>query len=327
MAERRDDLDRWVEHGLISDEQRAAIVSFERERVAMREEGPGRLADAVSTVGAAVAISAVAGIIALFAQDWSAGQTMAAAIAGSVVMVAAAWLLVLNGWGAPGGLCAVCGLVLMPVALRYGAELAGWWPEHSATRDPLGVERDREQVIGMALLLSILPGLVVERLGLRQFWAALPPALWLGAAFLLTNPFDNVPLMIAQVVASALLAGLAVFVWRPEESGRGTAWWLQLGGLLLAAQGIIFSIVEERTVFALLAAFAAAVIFVVGATRGRTAWMVVGAVAGLFPVGRVIFDYFEGLTALFIVAILGLVLTFVPLILWRRGYLKLSSGG
>jgi hypothetical protein len=115
-----------------------------------------------------------------------------------------------------------------------------------------------------------------------------------------------------------LLAGYAVFVWRPEELGRGDAWWLQLGGLALAAQAIAFSAFQDQALYSVLGIVAAAVIFTVGVTRKRTAWIVVGALPAVFPAGRLVFEYFEGLAGLLIVAIVGMLITFLPLILWRR---------
>jgi hypothetical protein len=324
----RDDLDRWVERGLITDEQRAAIVAFERNRTgALQEAPPGRLASAISTFGAAVAIAAVAGIVGLFIEDWSSAQALVAAITGSLVTLAAAWLLVRNGWGAPAGLLAFCGLALLPVAFGLAADVAGWWPEDDPRRDWEEIDRERRRVIGITLLLSIVPGMLTLRLGLRQAWAALPAAVWFGVTLLFTDPFENTTLVIAQVAFGAVVAGLAVFVWWPHERGRGAAWWLQLGGLVLAAQGIAFSAVEERALFWLAGALAAAAIFAIGVSRGRTAWMVAGAVPAIVPIGRLIFEYFEGIGGLFIVAVAGLAIAFLPLLLLRRRRRSLLSGG
>jgi MFS family permease len=316
----RGTLDRWVERGLITGDQRDAILAFEQAREREQEirqpgdAAPGRLANAISTVGAAVAIGAVAGIMGIVTEDWHAAQTMVAAAIGSVIMIAAAWDLVRSGWGAPAGLFAICGLALMPVALGFGANALGWWPEGFTD----AIERRQQRVIGGALLLSILPGALTLRLGLRQGWAALPAALWFGVTLLFTNTFENISLVVTQVVLGAVVAGVALLLWMREEAGRDWAWWLQVGGLLLAAQGIILSAFEDRAVFALLGVMAAAVIFTIGVVRNRTAWIVAGAVPALVPSGRLIFEYFEGVGGLFLIAILGLGLAFLPLVLRRN---------
>lgn len=319
MANIEHDLGRWVERGLISEDQRAAILGFEQERLTRQEErGPGRLANGVSTVGAAVAIAGVAGIVVQFTDTWSSGQAMVAAIGAAMVMFLAAWQLVRNGWGAPAGLCAICGLVLIPAALMLGTEVAGWWPEERFDVSWEQVEREQRRVTGMVLLLSILPGMATTRLGLRQAWMALPVALWYGAALPFTDPFENTVLIMAQVVYGTAVAGFAAFVWGRNEPDRNAAWWLQLGGLGLAGVGIAFSAFQSEPGLALLAAVVAAGLFVVGVTRDRTSWMVAGAISGIFPVASLIFEYFEGLAGLFIIAVVGLAIAFLPLVILRR---------
>lgn len=319
MPTQSDDLDRWVDQGLISADQRAAILAFERERVeAPVQQGSGRFANAVSTVGAAVAIAAVAGIIALFAQDWSAAQTMLAALVGSVVMIAAAWFLVRNGWGAPGGLCALCGIALMPVAIGFAIDAAGWWPEDDPTRLQEDIDRERQRLIGISLLLSLLPGLGVAWLRLRQVWAAAVLAIWFGVNLLWTNPLESIGVVLAQVVAGMVVVGLADFVWGPEADWKTTPWWLQLGGLILIGTGIVFSVSPESLIYPLLGVVAAALVFAIGLIRNRIAWIVAGAVPVILPAGRIIIELFSGFLGLLLVALAGLALAFVPLLLWRR---------
>lgn len=316
-ATQRGGLDRWVEQGLITAEQRDTILTFEREREhAQRvpEAGPGRLASAVSTIGAAVAIAAVAGIMAIFASDWSSTQAAIAAAIGSVVVIVAGWQLVRNGWGAPAGLFAICGLVLMVATLGFAAHALGWWPEGDTDE----IVRRQQRVLGGALLIAIPPGMLTFRLGLRQAWAALPIAMWFGVALLIADPFATIALVVTQVVFGGVVAGAAAFVWNRDDTSRSSAWWLQIGGLLLAAQGIAFSAFEERAIFALLGLLAAAVVFTIGVTRSRTAWIVAGAIPAVAPAVRLIFEYFEGLGGMLIVALLGLAIAFLPLVLLRR---------
>lgn len=316
----REDLDRWVDLGLITDDQRAAILHVEQRHVdESSSPGAGRFGNAVSTVGAAIAIAAVVGIVSLFAQDWSSGQAMVAAAIGAGIMIAAAWVLVRNGWGAPAGLLAFCGLALIPVAIGLGADVAGWWPEDDAGRTFEETERQEQRIVGLVLLASVVPGMLTTRLGLRQAWTALPIAMWFGSMLLVTNVFDNTGLAVAQVVAGAVVAGLATFVLERSEGNRDTAWWLQLGGLLLFAQGIAFSAFEDRAVFSLLAVVAAAIVFTIGVVRDRTAWTVAAAVPAIFPIGSLIFEYFDGLAGLFVLALAGLAAAFLPLLLRRRG--------
>ena len=319
MTTQSDDLDRWVAQGLITADQRAAILAFERQRAAPRpEHGPGRLANAVSTIGAAVAIAAVAGIIAIFAQDWSPAQAMLAALIGSVVMIAAGWLLVRNDWGAPGGLCAICGIALIPLTIGFAIDAAGWWPEETPDKPYDVVERERERMIGVVLLLALLPGLVVAWLRLRQVWAAAVLAIWFGGNLLWTNPLETIGVVLAQVVAGVIVAGLAAFVWDPEADWETGAWWLQLGGLILVGTGIAFSVSPDSLIYPLLGVIAAALVFGVGLIRNRTAWIVAGAVPAIVPAGRFIFDLFSGFLGLLLVAIAGLAFAFVPLLIWRR---------
>lgn len=97
MVNLTDDLDRWAEHGLITPGQRNEILQFEQQRsgetFTVTENtprgGPGRLANAISTVGAAIAILAVFGLFALLADDWSDGQLAVAAMFGVAVMAVA----------------------------------------------------------------------------------------------------------------------------------------------------------------------------------------------------------------------------------------------
>ena len=314
-----DDLDRWVEQELITTEQRDAILAYERQRVAVRvEAGPGRIADAVSTVGAAVAIAAVAGIIAIFAEDWSAAQTMLAALIGSLVMVAAGWILVRNGWGAPGGLCAICGIALMPLAIGFAINALGWWPEDEPGKMLDTLDRERERMAGVILLLSLLPGLAIAWLRLRQVWAAAVLATWFGVNLLWTDPFETIGVVLAQVIAGAIVAGFAAFVWDPEADWETEAWWLQLGGLILVGTGVATSVSGEAMIYPILGVVAAALVLATGLIRHRTAWIVAGAVPAIFPAGRIIFDLFTGFLGLLIVAIAGLALAFVPLLIWRR---------
>ena len=315
----RDNLNRWVEHDLISSDQRDAILAYESSlAVPSVEAGHGRLSEAISTVGAGVAIAATVGIISIFIESWSSAQAMVAAGIGAIIMISAAWVLVRNGWGAPAGVCAICGMVLIPLSLGFAANAAGWWPEESATRPNEETFRGQQRVIGTVLLLSILPGIGVMRLGLRQAWAALPLAAWYGTTLLFTNVFVNIPLTLIQAALGPLLAAYAVFIWRPDERGWGTAWWLQLGGLLLAAQAIAFSAFEDRAIYAVLGLCAAAIIFAIGVIRDRAAWIVVGALSAVIPAGRLVFEYFQGLAGLLIVAIVGMAITFLPLVLLRR---------
>lgn len=318
-AARSADLDRWVEQGLITADQRDAILAVEHQRAEVRvERGPGRLANAVSTIGAAVAIAAVAGIIAIFAEDWSATQTMLAALIGSIVMIAAGWLLVRNDWGAPGGLCAICGIVLMPVTLGFAFQAAGWWPEETPVKPYDVVERERERMTGVVLLLSLLPGLIIAWLGLRQIWAAAVLAIWFGANLLWTNPLETIGVVLAQIAAGVIVASLAAFVWDPETDWDDEPWWLQLGGLILVGTGIAFSVSPQALIYPLLGVVAAALVLGVGLVRRRRAWIVAGAVPVIFPAGRIVFELFSGFLGLLIVAIAGLALAFVPLLIWRR---------
>jgi hypothetical protein len=289
--------------------------------VADAQQGVGRLANAVSTVGAAIAIAAVAGIMAIFAGEWSSAEVTVAAVVGAVVMAVAAWQLVRAGWGAPAGLCAFCALALIPLALGSLTDVFGWWPDDATGRDFEEQQRKEQRIVGGVLLAAILPGLSILALGLRQFWTALPPALWFGVALLFTDPFDNPQLAILQVIFGVVVAAFAAFVWEARNDADGTegdAWWLQLGGLLLAGWGIAFSAFETRIEYSLLGVLAAIVIFLVGALRGRTTWIVAAAIPAIFPVGDIIFDYFEGLAGLLIVAVFGFAIAFVPLLLWRR---------
>ena len=313
-------LDRWVDRGLISPEQRMAIIDHEG-RVVDRgpESGVGRLANAVSTVGAAIAIAAVVGIVALFASDWSTAQTMVAAAIGSIVMILSAWGLVRGGWGAPAGLCAFCGLALIPLTIGLGVDVAGWWPEDIPERPWEETQELERRTAGLVLLASIVPGMATVRLGLRQAWTALPAALWFGALLLVANPFDNPALTMAQAVVGAAVAGVAAFVLGMSDRERDTRWWLQLGGLLLFAQAIAFSGFEDHAGYWLLAIVAAAVVFIVGVVRDRTSWIVASAVPVVIPIFSLIFEYFEGLAGLLILAILGLGAAFLPVLLRRRG--------
>ena len=315
-------LDRWVEGGLISPEQRIAIIDHEDrlgERRREPESGVGRLANAVSTVGAAIAIAAVVGIVALFASDWSTTQAMIATAIGSIVMILAAWGLVRSGWGAPAGLCAFCGLALIPFAIGLGVDAAGWWPDDVPERAWDETQRLERRTAGLVLLASVVPGMATVRLGLRQAWTALPGALWFGTLLLLTDPFDNPGITMGQAVVGALVAGVAAFVMRGSDRERDTPWWLQLGGLLLFAQAIAFSGFEDRPGYWLLAIVAAAAVFIVGVVRNRTSWIVASAVPVVIPVFSLIFEYFEGLAGLLILAILGLGAAFVPVLLRQRG--------
>jgi hypothetical protein len=71
MTTHESDLNRWAGHGLITAEQRDAILRFEQEQhAATAEEGPGRLANGISTAGAGIAIFATAGVVSLFADSW-----------------------------------------------------------------------------------------------------------------------------------------------------------------------------------------------------------------------------------------------------------------
>lgn len=320
MASFQPDLDRWAEQGLISNEQRDRILAFEHGQAAQPrvDAGPGRLANGISTVGAAVAIAATAGILALFADSWSNAEAMLAAAIASLVMLVAAWQLVRNGWGAPAGLLAICGILLLPVTFGFLTDVMGWWPEEEAGTNWEEVDRERQRIMGLLLLISVIPGMLTTRLGLRQAWMLLPLAVWFGGTLLFANPFDNTELGIAQVLFGVIVAGVATFGWRTAAEGRSSAWWLQVGGLILATQGAAFSAFESDPLLALLGAIAAAVIFVVGATANRTAWMVAGALACIFPIGSLIFDYFDGLAGLIVVALVGLAIAFLPLMILRR---------
>jgi hypothetical protein len=314
-----DDLDRWVDQELITADQGEAILAFEQQRTAIPiDRGSSRFANAVSSVGAAVAIAAIAGIVALFASDWSSVQTMLAAFVGSIVMLAAAWLLVRNGWGAPGGLCALCGITLMPVAIGFAVDAAGWWPADTAIKTSDTLDRERERIVGIVLLLSVLPAFVIAWLRLRQVWGAALLAIWFGVNLLWTNPLETIGVVLAQVVAGVIVAGLAVFVWDSEADWEAEAWWLQLGGLILFGAGTVFSVSTESLIYPLLGVVAAALVFAIGLIRNRTAWIVAGALSAIFPAARIIFDLFTGFMGLLLVAIAGLALAFVPLLLWRR---------
>jgi hypothetical protein len=320
MAYDRSDLDRWMEQGLISAEQGEAILAFERDRLAGDiSDGPGRLANGISTVGAGVAIFATAGILTLFTDNWSSTEAMLAAIVAALVMLVAAWQLVRNGWGAPAGLCAICALVLIPVALTQGTMAAGWWPEDDFRGDRWEqIDRERERITGILLLMAIVPGMLTTRLGLRQPWMLLPIAAWFGATLLFVTPFENTTASVLQVLVGIAVAAFAAFVWKPADPGWNAAWWLQTGGLILAGQAAAFSAFDNDPFLALLGAVAAIAIFVVGATSNRTAWMVAGALASIFPIGSLIFEYFDGLAGLLVVAVVGLLVAFLPLMLLRR---------
>ena len=314
------DLDRWTQQGLITSEQRERILAFERGQAAQPDvdTGPGRLANGISTVGAAVAIFATAGILALFAGNWSNIEAMLAAVVALLVMLAAAWQLVRNGWGAPAGLLAICGIILIPVTFGFFTDVMGWWPEDPTGMNWEEVDRERQQITGLLLLISVVPGMLTTRLGLRQSWMLLPIAVWFGGTLLFANPFDDTGLGIAQVLFGVVVAAGAAFGWRTAGDGRSFAWWLQTGGLILATQGAAFSAFDSNPLLALLGAIAAAVIFVVGAAGNRTAWMVAGALACIFPIGSLIFDYFDGLAGLIVVALVGMAIAFLPLMILRR---------
>lgn len=319
MTAQYPELDRWTEQGLVSAEQRVAILRYEQERASERAgEGPGRLANAISTAGAGIAIFATAGVVAIFAGDWSSGQALLAAAVAGIISIMAAWQLVRNGWGAPAGLLAICGLVLLPVTMGLFTDAMGWWPEDVFNDRWEEVDRERQRIIGIILLLSIVPGMLTTRLGLRQAWMLLPAALWIGATLLVTFTFESTPVQIAQVFFGVAVAAFAAFIWRTEDEGLSSAWWLQAGGLILAAQAAAFSAFEGGSGLALLGAVAAVAIFIVGVSTNRTPWMVAGALASIPPVVSLIFDYFDGLAGLTVVALAGLLVAFLPLMILRR---------
>jgi hypothetical protein len=76
--------------------------------------------------------------------------------------------------------------------------------------------------------------------------------------------------------------------------------------------------VEDPLIYPLLGVVAAALVFGFGVVRNRTVWIVAGAMPALVPAVRMVFDLFDGLVALLIVALVGMALAFVPLLLWRR---------
>jgi MFS family permease len=313
------DIDRWAEHGLISSEQRDAILRFEEEQsLVALQEGPGRLANGISTAGAAVAIVATAGVVSMFAESWSASQAMIAAAVAVAVTLVSAWQLVRNGWGAPAGLLAICGIIMIPVTFGFFTDAMGWWPEDPTGMNWEEVDRERQQIIGIVLLLAVVPGMLTTRLGLRQAWALLPIALWLGITMQFTFPFDSTTVQVYQVAYGVSVAALAGFVRQRIRLSAESAWWLQSGGLILAAQAAAFSSFDGNLDLALLGAVAAIAIFVVGVSTSRTPWMVAGALGSIFPIGRLIFEYFEGVAGLLVVAVVGLLVAFLPLMLLRR---------
>jgi MFS family permease len=320
MTVHTSDLDRWAEHGLISADQRDAILRFEQEQHAAElREGPGRLANGISTAGAGIAIFATAGVVSLFADSWSATQAMIAAAVAVVVMLVAAWQLVRNGWGAPAGLLAICGIIMIPLTFGFFVDAMGWWPQDDRTgMNWEQVDRERQEIIGICLLLAVLPGMLTTRLGLRQAWMLLPIAIWLGITLQFTFPFDSTSVQVYQVAYGVAVAALGAFAWQRVRMSAGSGWWLQIGGLILAGQAAAFSAFESSSGLALLGAAAAIAIFVVGVTTNRTPWMVAGALASIFPIGSLIFEYFDGIGGLVIVAIAGLLVAFLPLMILRR---------
>ena len=238
MTTHRADLDRWTEHGLISVEQRDTILRFEQEQqIKTEQDGPGRLANGISTAGAGVAIFATAGVVSLFADSWSAAQAMVAAAVAVAVMLVAAWQLVRNGWGAPAGLLAICGIIMIPVSFGFFVDVMGWWPEDDRSgMNWEQVDRDRQQITGILLLIAVVPGMLTTRLGLRQAWMLLPIALWMGITLLFTFPFDSTSVQVYQVVYGVAVAALGAFAWRQMRLSSESGWWLQAGGLILAGQ-------------------------------------------------------------------------------------------
>jgi hypothetical protein len=205
-------------------------------------------------------------------------------------MLVAAWQLVRNGWGAPAGLLAICGIIMIPATFGFFVDAMGWWPQDDRTGTNWEqVDRDRQQIIGLCLLLAIVPGMLTTRLGLRQAWMLLPIALWLGITLQFTFPFESTSVQVYQVAY----------------------------GVAVAAQAAAFSAFDNSPGLALLGAVAAIAIFIVGVTANRTPWMVAGALASIFPIGSLIFEYFDGVAGLIIVAVAGLLVAFLPLMILR----------
>jgi hypothetical protein len=320
-ADRSQNLERWVREGLITQEQRTAILEFERDQVQAGEPPRQSLViTAIGTIGAAIAVAGVAGTVVLFAQDWSATEATVAAALGALVTIAAAWFLLRNGWGAPAGVLVLCGLALLPLAFVLAANALGWWPETPPGGSDSDTLRGQERIIGGALLLAILPGMLTTRRGLRQAWAALPAAVWFGTVMLFTDPLETALVAMAQVLAGGIVAALATFVWGADWSTRNAAWWVQIGSLGLMGFGIASSTGHENMLYPFLAVVMAGVVLAIGIVRNRIAWMVAGVVPALPPATRLIFTYFEGVAGLLLLAIVGLAVAFLPVLLWRRGW-------
>ena len=250
---------------------------------------------------------------------WSTAQAMVAAAIAVAVMLVAAWQLVRNGWGAPAGLLAICGIIMIPVTFGFFVGVMGWWPEDDRSgMNWEQLDRERQQITGILLLIAVVPGMLTTRLGLRQAWMLLPIALWVGTTMLFTFPFDSTTVQVYQVAYGVAVAALGAFAWRQLRLSSESGWWLQAGGLILAGQAAAFSAFDNSPGLALLGAVAAIAIFVVGVASNRTPWMVAGALASILPIGSLIFEYFDGVAGLLVVAFAGLLVAFLPLMILRR---------
>jgi len=309
------DLDRWVESGLISSEQRTAILGELRERPPQFRLS---VADLLYYGGGLLVLLAYSVFLGF---QWESlnetGRVIISAISFVLFAAASTVMLRYERLRLPGELLQVVAVAVVPLLTFAVLDAAGLWPDDPGFRASTGEleEHQDELALGRMAMAAVtfLAAVAAFRLSRSPYVlvGGIVALTWLAmdVTFLLQPDRTNFELLAPQLVAVGVMGAftLAAGVLVEGRFERDYSLWLYIAGLAGLAFGFgIQALASDTEGWAILFLVVSLAVLTLSVPLQQRLFAVAG-LAGVFAyLARLVFDVFETAGAALALVVLGL---------------------
>ena len=313
-----EDLRRWQQQGLLSDEQLRAILTEEDLEAELQAKArkfglnPITVAYYFGGLLAFFSFTFFVGMNWDDLTDWARlGVTLGALL---VVGTLGLWLRFMRGYPLAGGLLLFVATAVLPLFIYTVAKLLGAWP------DTASFYQLRFVILYLCLgsLAGSLTVLILTRFSLISLIvAAFVHLTTVDIAQIIKGAGDFVTEVTAATCGGLILLGIALTLWEKKPH----AFWFKLYGLvgLYVAFTTLF-VDSDNVFFGLLFLFVYLAMVGLSLRFREVIYLIFGAIGTYTYIGRLVFDTFEG-TAYFslLLGVIGLSIVVLAVLYQRYG--------
>ncbi len=316
-------VDRWVQRGIITSEQREAIL---QDLAANRPLGALTLTTLLYYGGGLLALIAYAIFLGVQWPDLNSGARIALSAASLLAVGAIAeWLLRTQSYRLPGELLQVVAVAIVPLFVYALLDAAGIWPQDPSSYtyqhyyQPASDALRRQYQIDLTWARMGVAGATMAG-ALFAFRLSRSPFVLIAAIASVISLFLDASIQIqgshlryvwhtpqALVVATigAIVLGAGILIRNRTE--RDYSPWLLLTGLAALAVGLSFKAFPENAAgWGALWVIVALVILALSVPLQERLFAVAGLAAIFAYCAKLVFDVFQSATAALVMAFLGL---------------------